>query len=91
MSVAAAGTSHPRRKLVAPTLRAQDGHVGQWSFSLRRLNLGLCEIVGAAGGYVKVGDCVYYADEEVVLLWILLGAENIFQMRFQRLCRFGVW
>ena len=30
--------------------KSTDGHFGEWSFSLRRLNLGVLEIVGGKGG-----------------------------------------
>ena len=30
--------------------KSTDGHFGEWSFSLRRLNLGVLEIVGREGG-----------------------------------------
>ena len=32
--------------------KSTDGHTGEWSFSLRRLNLQLFEVIGACGGYV---------------------------------------
>lgn len=30
--------------------KSTDGHFGEWSFSLRRLNLGVLEVVGQRGG-----------------------------------------
>jgi tRNA A64-2'-O-ribosylphosphate transferase len=30
--------------------KSTDGHFGEWSFSLRRLNLGVLEVVGKEGG-----------------------------------------
>jgi len=30
--------------------KSTDGHTGEWSFSLRRLNLQLFEVIGAYGG-----------------------------------------
>ena len=32
--------------------KSTDGHTGEWSFSPRRLNLQLFEVIGAYGGYV---------------------------------------
>ena len=32
--------------------KSTDGHTGEWSFSLRRLNLQLFEVIGTCNGYV---------------------------------------
>lgn len=32
--------------------KSTDGHFGQWSFSLRRLNLHILDLIGDEGGYV---------------------------------------
>lgn len=40
----------PVLKAGSAYFKSTDGHFGQWSFSLRRLNLGILEIVGEKGG-----------------------------------------
>ena len=47
----------PNRKHSSCYFKSTDGHVGQWSFSLRRLNLHLLKIVQDGDGY----GCVSYA------------------------------
>jgi tRNA A64-2'-O-ribosylphosphate transferase len=45
---------NPARKVGSAYFKSTDGHMGVWSFSLRRLNLGLLEIVGKADSCVIV-------------------------------------
>ena len=40
----------PALKAGSAYFKSTDGHFGEWSFSLRRLNLGVLEIVGREGG-----------------------------------------
>lgn len=40
----------PGRKAGSAYFKSTDGHFGQWGFSLRRLNLGVLEVVGRGGG-----------------------------------------
>lgn len=40
----------PAEKGGSAYFKSTDGHFGEWSFSLRRLNLGVLEIVGGKGG-----------------------------------------
>ena len=42
----------PDRKAGSAYFKSTDGHFGQWSFSLRRLNLQVLDVVGEDGGYV---------------------------------------
>ncbi len=39
------------KKVDSAYFKSTDGHVGQWSFSLRRLNLQILALVGRTGGY----------------------------------------
>ena len=40
----------PSQKVGSAYFKSTDGHHGQWSFSLRRLNLQLLDIIGRYGG-----------------------------------------
>ena len=40
----------PSKKAGSAYFKSTDGHMGQWSFSMRRLNLQLLEIIGESGG-----------------------------------------
>lgn len=40
----------PERRQGGVYFKSTDGHVGEWMFSLRRLNLGLVEVLEGAGG-----------------------------------------
>jgi len=40
----------PALKAGSAYFKSTDGHFGEWSFSLRRLNLGVLEVVGGRGG-----------------------------------------
>jgi tRNA A64-2'-O-ribosylphosphate transferase len=40
----------PEIKAGSAYFKSTDGHFGEWSFSLRRLNLGVLEVVGLGGG-----------------------------------------
>lgn len=42
----------PQTKAGSAYFKSTDGHQGQWSFSMRRLNLQVLEIVGRGEGYV---------------------------------------
>lgn len=41
----------PDRKAGSAYFKSTDGHTGEWSFSLRRLNLHVLDIIGREGGY----------------------------------------
>jgi tRNA A64-2'-O-ribosylphosphate transferase len=42
----------PEQKKQSAYFKSTDGHMSQWSFSLRRLNLQVLETTGEFGGYV---------------------------------------
>jgi tRNA A64-2'-O-ribosylphosphate transferase len=42
----------PERKTASAYFKSTDGHTGQWSFSTRRLNLHLLDLVGRHDGCV---------------------------------------
>jgi tRNA A64-2'-O-ribosylphosphate transferase len=44
----------PAVKAASAYFKSTDGHVGQWSFSTRRLNLHLLELIGDKGGCIVV-------------------------------------
>lgn len=56
----------PASKAGSAYFKSTDGHHGEWSFSLRRLNLQVLDVVGENGGYVAVLSffshllCVYW-------------------------------
>ena len=41
----------PKRKAASAYFKSTDGHVGQWAFSLRRLNLQVLDVIGENGGF----------------------------------------
>ncbi|KAK6384066.1 hypothetical protein LTR65_009916 [Meristemomyces frigidus] len=45
---------NPTRKAGSAYFKSTDGHFGQWSFSLRRLNLQVLDVVGEHGGNVQL-------------------------------------
>lgn len=44
---------HPETKIGSAYFKSTDGHFGQWSFSLRRLNLQILDIIGLYGECVS--------------------------------------
>jgi tRNA A64-2'-O-ribosylphosphate transferase len=65
---------HPDKKAGSAYFKSTDGHAGQWSFSLRRLNLQLLDIVGHSGGCVIVdstrrGKAMPDAFSKTVPIW----------------------
>ena len=44
----------PGKKAGSAYFKSTDGHFGEWAFSMRRLNLQILEIIGAAGGCVII-------------------------------------
>ena len=44
----------PEQKAGSAYFKSTDGHWGQWSFSTRRLNLHILEIIGEGGGSVNI-------------------------------------
>lgn len=43
----------PNNKAGSAYFKSTDGHQGQWSFSTRRLNMQVLEVVGNQGGYER--------------------------------------
>lgn len=43
----------PERKAGSSYFKSTDGHTGQWSFNLRRLNLHILDLIEKEGGYVE--------------------------------------
>lgn len=48
----------PSDKAGSAYFKSTDGHFGQWSFSLRRLNIHVLDLVSQHGGYVRYLDCL---------------------------------
>lgn len=46
----------PEQKVGSAYFKSTDGHWGQWSFSTRRLNLQILDIMGRSGGWVRLED-----------------------------------
>ena len=46
----------PEQKVGSAYFKSTDGHWGQWSFSTRRLNLQILDIIGRSGGWVRLYD-----------------------------------
>ena len=44
----------PAQKTGSAYFKSTDGHWGQWSFSTRRLNLQVLDIIGKSGGFVRL-------------------------------------
>ena len=44
----------PELKAGSAYFKSTDGHWGQWSFSSRRLNLQILEVIGRFGGWVRI-------------------------------------
>lgn len=44
----------PEKKAGSAYFKSTDGHFGEWAFSMRRLNLQILEIIGSAGGCVRM-------------------------------------
>ena len=44
----------PELKTGSAYFKSTDGHWGQWSFSARRLNLQILDIIGKCGGFVVI-------------------------------------
>lgn len=44
----------PEQKAGSAYFKSTDGHWGQWSFSTRRLNLQILDIIGIRGGWVRL-------------------------------------
>lgn len=52
----------PADKAGSAYFKSTDGHFGEWSFSLRRLNLQLLEIICRSNGYAALDDLLPLAD-----------------------------
>lgn len=46
----------PEQKAGSAYFKSTDGHWGQWSFSTRRLNVQVLDIIGRSGGWVRIHD-----------------------------------
>ncbi|KAK5166090.1 tRNA A64-2'-O-ribosylphosphate transferase [Saxophila tyrrhenica] len=65
----------PELKAGSAYFKSTDGHFGQWGFSLRRLNLGVLEVVGRQGGCIIVdstrrGKSMPDALSKTVPIWV---------------------
>ncbi|TKA78043.1 hypothetical protein B0A55_02133 [Friedmanniomyces simplex] len=65
----------PDRKAGSAYFKSTDGHFGQWSFSLRRLNLQVLDVLGQHGGCIIVdstrrGKSMPDALSKTVPIWI---------------------
>jgi tRNA A64-2'-O-ribosylphosphate transferase len=65
----------PHLKSGSAYFKSTDGHVGQWAFSLRRLNLELLKVLGREGGAVLVdstrrGKVMPDALRRTVVIWV---------------------
>jgi tRNA A64-2'-O-ribosylphosphate transferase len=53
----------PENKVEGVYFKSTDGHMNVWSFSLRRLNIQVLDVVGEYGGYVSIEMiCVLKAE-----------------------------
>ncbi|KAK6342066.1 hypothetical protein TWF730_001548 [Orbilia blumenaviensis] len=64
----------PPQKAGSCYFKSTDGHFGCWSFSLRRLNLGILELIGVSGGCIIVdstrrGKSIPDALSKTVPIW----------------------
>ncbi|KAK6522247.1 hypothetical protein TWF281_002814 [Arthrobotrys megalospora] len=64
----------PAQKAGSCYFKSTDGHFGCWSFSLRRLNLGIMELIGRSGGCIIVdstrrGKSIPDALSKTVPIW----------------------
>ncbi|KAH8909023.1 initiator tRNA phosphoribosyl transferase, partial [Coniochaeta sp. PMI_546] len=76
----------PSRKAASAYFKSTDGHMGQWSFSTRRLNLHLLEVVAERGGCVVVdstrrGKRMPDALSKTVPVWCCVMNRVIFPER----------
>lgn len=55
----------PEQKKQSAYFKSTDGHMAQWSFSLRRLNLQVLETIGKSDGYVM---CLLQYDKVLFLI-----------------------
>lgn len=73
----------PTKKEGSAYFKSTDGHQGQWSFSLRRLNLGLLEVLGKYGGAILVdstrrGKSMPDALSKTVPMWVAVMNRILF-------------
>lgn len=52
----------PDKKAGSVYFKSTDGHFGQWTFSKRRLNLHLLDIINRSGGYAFVEKRLHYGE-----------------------------
>ncbi|EPS42614.1 hypothetical protein H072_3421 [Dactylellina haptotyla CBS 200.50] len=76
----------PEKKAGSCYFKSTDGHFGCWSFSSRRLNLGLLKIIGAHGGCIIVdstrrGKSIPDALSKTVPIWCAVMNAGLFPER----------
>jgi tRNA A64-2'-O-ribosylphosphate transferase len=74
---------HPDMKAGSAYFKSTDGHTGQWSFSLRRLNLQMLDIIGRYGGCIIVdstrrGKVMPDAFSKTVPIWCAVMNRALF-------------
>ncbi|KAF3930129.1 hypothetical protein ABW19_dt0207660 [Dactylella cylindrospora] len=77
----------PEKKGGSCYFKSTDGHFGCWSFSLRRLNLGLLEIIGKNAGCIIVdstrrGKSIPDALSKTIPIWCAVMNSVLFSGRF---------
>ncbi|KPI37814.1 uncharacterized protein AB675_206 [Cyphellophora attinorum] len=73
----------PALKSGSAYFKSTDGHVGQWAFSLRRLNLELLKVLGREGGAALVdstrrGKAMPDALRRTVVIWVAVVNRVLF-------------
>lgn len=73
----------PEEKAGSAYFKSTDGHTGQWSFSLRRLNLHMLDIIGHHGGCIMVdttrrGKAMPDAFSKTVPIWCAVMNRALF-------------
>jgi tRNA A64-2'-O-ribosylphosphate transferase len=74
---------HPEKKIDGVYFKSTDGHMGQWSFSLRRLNLQLLDVVQKHRGAIIVdstrrGKSMPDALSKTIPIWCCVVNRAIF-------------
>ena len=74
------------KKIESAYFKSTDGHTGQWSFSLRRLNLQILDVIRQNGGCVIVdstrrGKCMPDAFSKTIPIWCAVINRVLFPER----------
>ncbi|KAL8779129.1 MAG: hypothetical protein Q9213_007090 [Squamulea squamosa] len=80
----------PERKVGSAYFKSTDGHQGQWSFSTRRLNLQILEVIGKHGGCIIVdstrrGKSMPDALSKTIPIWCAVLNRLLFDKKDQTL------